>query len=36
MEVVVVYVEVALHNYGLAERTEDTAMKQEFVFNSKV
>lgn len=35
MEAVVASVAVAPHNYGLGERTEDTAVKKEFVLNRK-
>jgi len=33
MEVVVASVAVVLHNYGLGERIEDTAVKKEFALN---
>lgn len=36
MEAVVEFVVAAPHNCGLEERTEDTAVKQEFVVKSKL
>lgn len=36
MEVVVAFVAAAPRNYDLEERTEDTAIKQEFAFKFKL